>query len=471
VANGSFCVDENARDLFAALNDFRTKGKNSTYYTAFKAACDEVALNGSWTTSNKTVKVTTTKATAAAALSYVNAATAVTTPLNWSIGLSAAGQSLYDSWAKTGTQGLTDSSNQSSVARAKNFGDLGTSGLAEFATYMTISYFSVQDALTALIIGEGDASGTVRTNLFDSKNTVASCFNAFNGNPNKYMIEAQFARTFTDASTINSACTLLQNFGGSLCDQTGRAKDFYNAINSIRTNPNPITNALFAAKLAEWQAGFGTTKAGQTSFPMTVDINDVAGTETVATTEGKTRLDALIVALKAQAALKPLAWSAGLQYASKDWIDLVVGASDISLTAGSGTTKTRSDKYGTVATGGKDVYQVMTNKYDFNALNAVIYLLVSDGKKSSSYPDNAAILSKDYTQMATAYALSTKLASTTIYTANFADAKYTHKAGVACTTAATSTTTTTTTVGTPTGASDLLLVSASTFAVLVSALF
>jgi len=45
-------------------------------------------------------------------------------------------------------------------------------------------------------------------------------------------------------------------FGGSLCDQTGSAKDFYNAINSIRTNPNKVTNELFSAQLTAWQEGF-----------------------------------------------------------------------------------------------------------------------------------------------------------------------------------------------------------------------
>jgi len=30
------------------------------------------------------------------------------------------------------------------------------------------------------LIGEGDTAAIVRTNLFDAKNTVASCFNGFN---------------------------------------------------------------------------------------------------------------------------------------------------------------------------------------------------------------------------------------------------------------------------------------------------
>ena len=32
-ANGSFCVDEAARDLLTAINDLRAKGTSSTYYT------------------------------------------------------------------------------------------------------------------------------------------------------------------------------------------------------------------------------------------------------------------------------------------------------------------------------------------------------------------------------------------------------------------------------------------------------
>jgi len=80
-------------------------------------------------------------------------------------------------------------------------------------------------------------------------------------------------------------------------------------------------------------------------------------------------------------------------------------------------------------------------------------------------------LSKDFTQVATNYALSTKLTDTTIYTANFADAKFTAKSGVSCSNAGTSTSTGTTTTPGTTGASELLFVGATTFAALVSALF
>jgi len=387
VANGSFCVDENARDLFTALNDLRTKGTKSTYYTGFKTACTSVATDGTWTTSSG-AKITTTKATAAAALDYVTKQPAVATPLNWSSGLAAAGQKLFDSWFSTGTQGLSDSSGQSSTARAGNYGSLGTSSLAEFGTYAELEYFSVQDAVNALLIAEGDAAGIVRTNLFDSKNTVASTFNGFKdpataNDKRKYFIEFQTARTFTNNANINSQCTVTQNFGGSLCDQTGKSKDFYNAINSIRTNPNTTTNALFKTQLAAWVAGFASSGASSNAqTPMKVNINDDAAIETVNTTEGKTAVDGLITALNAQAtagALKPLAWSAALQNAGKDWIDAVVGSSTIATTVNGTTTASRAAKYGTIATGGAAVYQAIIGQYDFNGLNAVIYLLVDDG--------------------------------------------------------------------------------------------
>jgi hypothetical protein len=41
----------------------------------------------------------------------------------------------------------------------------------------------------------------------------------------------------------------------------------------------------------------------------------------------------------------------------------------------------RAAKYGDITAGGKDVYQAIVVQYEFNALNAVIYLLVNDGKK------------------------------------------------------------------------------------------
>ena len=52
VANGTFCVDQNARDIFNALNDLRVNGVSSVYYTKFKTACDEVAANSKWTNSS-----------------------------------------------------------------------------------------------------------------------------------------------------------------------------------------------------------------------------------------------------------------------------------------------------------------------------------------------------------------------------------------------------------------------------------
>lgn len=204
---------------------------------------------------------------------------------------------------------------------------------------------------------------------------------------------------------------------------------------------------------------------------MKVNVNDDAAIETVNTTEGKTAVDGLITALNGTTALKPLAWSAALQNAGKDWIDAVVGSSTIATTVNGSTTASRAAKYGTVGTGGAAVYQSIIGQYDFNGLNAVIYLLVDDGNSKTNRPNRAAILSKDYTQAATSYAASTKLASTSIYSVNFADSKFTANSGISCSNSGTSANTGgSTTTGTK-GASELLFVGATTFAALVSALF
>jgi uncharacterized protein YkwD len=115
---------------------------------------------------------------------------------------------------------------------------------------------------------------------------------------------------------------------------------------------------------------------------MKVNINDEATVETVNTTEGKTAVDELLTALGKTTALKALAWSPALQNAGKDWIDAVVGESSISTNVNGTTTASRAAKYGTIATGGKDVYQAIVSQYSFNGLNAVIQLLVNDGKKA-----------------------------------------------------------------------------------------
>jgi hypothetical protein len=115
---------------------------------------------------------------------------------------------------------------------------------------------------------------------------------------------------------------------------------------------------------------------------MKVNINDEATVESISTTEGKTAVDELITALGSQAALKALAWSPALQNAGKDWIDAVLNEDAPTATINGSTTASRAAKYGDIATGGKDVYQAIVAKFNFNALNAVIYLLVDDGKKA-----------------------------------------------------------------------------------------
>jgi len=250
VANGTFCVDQNARDLFAALNDLRMKGKASSYYTAFKAACDSVSANGYWTTSYGDRVNLSNRAYAASALSTFDTKTAVSTGLSWSPGLAAAGQFLFNSWTQSGARGLIDANGGTSTARAQTYGELGNSSHVEYVTYAAVEFWSIQDAVNAMLIADGDPNAVVMTNLFDYRNTVAV---AFKGNAdigtdgNTFMMEFQAAKSYVEKSTTNTACTITQNFGGFLCDQVGKAKDLFNAINSVRTDPNPETNAWFGS--------------------------------------------------------------------------------------------------------------------------------------------------------------------------------------------------------------------------------
>ena len=105
--------------------------------------------------------------------------TPVPAPLAWNAGLAAAGQTLFDSWEATGVRGLVDKLGGDTQSRAWTHGTLNTSSLAEYATYVTVTSWTYQDALNALIIADGDSYGVVRTSLFDPKNTQASCFNGF----------------------------------------------------------------------------------------------------------------------------------------------------------------------------------------------------------------------------------------------------------------------------------------------------
>jgi hypothetical protein len=103
-------------------------------------------------------------------------------------------------------------------------------------------------------------------------------------------------------------------------------------------------------------------------------------------------------------------------------------------------------------------------------LNAAIFLLVDDGNKSTSRPNQANMLSSTFTQMGVGYL---KKASQTIYTVNYADARYVPKASVSC--VATSTTllsqSTNSVTAAPAGAHDLLTLGATTLVAVIAAFF
>jgi hypothetical protein len=257
-ANGSFCVDEAARDLFTAINDLRAKGTSSTYYTSFKTAADSVAANSYWT-SGTTQVTTVDKTYASKALTQLSAFTGGLGPLDWSIGLAAAVQDLYNDFYDNGTSSLNDSAGGNSTTRALAYGSLGSAASTEFAYIMTVASLPVADALTGLLIGEGDSAGAARNAILDAKKKVAAVVSSPNKKPatgssekQKYFIDIYVADSFTDSASVNKECAYGQNFGGGACDITGNAKDFFNAINSIRTNPSSTSNNLFSTVLASW---------------------------------------------------------------------------------------------------------------------------------------------------------------------------------------------------------------------------
>jgi len=379
-ANGSFCVDEGARDLLTAINDLRAKGKTSTYYTSFKTAADSIAANSYWTSG--TTQVTALSNTyAAAGLVQLNAFAGGLAPLEWSIGLAAAVQDLYNDFYDNGTSSLTDSNGGSSTTRALSYGSFGSAASAEFQYTMTVSSLPVADALTGLLIGEGDSAGAARNAILDATKKVAALVSAPNavvtGVSQKYFIDIYAADSFTDNTSVNTECSLVQNFGGGACDITGYAKDFFNAINSIRTNPSSTSNNLFATVLASWQSGAALAVANSTApVNLQTDGDGDGLTETYPMTEGKSAVDAAITAINGKTAQSAFAFNAGLYYSAKDFTDLVAATSgSISLSTSGTTTTSRAQKYGTVPTA--PTQSLVTGNY--NGVNAVVYLLVDDG--------------------------------------------------------------------------------------------
>lgn len=149
-----------------------------------------------------------------------------------------------------------------------------------------------------MLIADGDPNAVVLTNLFDYRNTVAVAFKGnadIGSNGNTFMMEFQAAKSYVLNSTTNASCTITQNFGGFLCDQAGKAKDLFNAINSVRMDPNPETNFWFGTQIKKWQSGFQTSNTGGTSqIPMTLTDPDTGTNSIVNTSEGKPCVDGAI---------------------------------------------------------------------------------------------------------------------------------------------------------------------------------
>ena len=85
--------------------------------------------------------------------------------LNWSSGLAAAGQLLFDDFNTKGTTSLNDSQGRSSNARAQIYGTTGSAALTEYAVALTTATWGTQDAVNILLFGDTNT----RRNIIDAK--------------------------------------------------------------------------------------------------------------------------------------------------------------------------------------------------------------------------------------------------------------------------------------------------------------
>lgn len=312
-------------------------------------------------------------------------------PLDWSIGLAASVQDLYNDFYDNGTSSLTDSQGGTSTTRALAYGSFGSAASVEYQYSLTVNALPVADALTGLLLGEGDSAGAARNAILDATKKVAAVVAAPSqvkaGEALKYFIDIYAADAFTDNTSINTACSITQNFGGGACDITGNAKDFFNAINSIRSNPSSTANNLFASVLNSWQSGAALAAANSSApVTLTTDGDGDGLNESYQMTEGKSAVDAAITAVNGKTAQAPFAFNAGLFYSAKDFTDLVASTSGAISPSVSGTTTTsRAQKYGTVPT--VPTQSIVTGNY--NGVNAVVYLLVDDGNNGARLNQDA----------------------------------------------------------------------------------
>lgn len=389
-------------------------------------AADSVAANGYWTSG--TTQVNTADATYAA-----NAKTALAAfaggldAMNWSIGLAASVQDLYNDFYDNGTESLTDSNGKTSATRALEYGSFGTGASREFAYYISVSSLPTSDALIGLLIGEGDSSGAARNAILSASDREVALVALPNSAGNKFMVDIYAAESFTDKAAVNAACGVTQNFGGGACDITGKSKDFFNALNSIRVNPSTTTNNLFKTQLTSWQSGATLANANSSAPVNLVTDGDGDGVnETYTMSEGKAAVDSAITTINSKSAQSPFAFNAGLYYSAKDWTDLVAGQStSLSLATSGTTTNTRADKYGTVTT-------TLTQSFvagNWDAVNAVVYLLVDDGNAGARL-NQEAIFDATNTMIGVSHVSSTTY--TDIYTVVYSG-DYATDANVSCT--------------------------------------
>lgn len=199
---------------------------------------------------------------------------------------------------------------------------------------------SAIDIVQALLINDGDENTVARSAIVDSTYTrMAISITQHPSTPAKYLVDAVFAKTFTNGASI-PACQVTRDFGGDYCDPSDYEKNVFIYMNTIRTDPT-----AFDTTFDDIIAAFVPVLS--TSLDCNYDFNGDEST-TLRTfsnkSSGVTSAKDTVSGTTAVAALK---WSPGLYISAQDHTKDMASLTAVTDTGSDASTPTsRAALYG-----------------------------------------------------------------------------------------------------------------------------
>jgi uncharacterized protein YkwD len=345
--------------------------------------------------------------------SYLTAAVAAVTDMSaaidaftWAEGLANATQDVSDDYTATGNTSVTGTDGSSTNLRANTYGSW-TGGIVEYIFEIeTSGSLSAIDIVQALLISDGDDNVVARAAIVDSSyERMAISVTPHASEDNKYLVDAVFAKTYTNGAEI-PRCKVTRDFGGDYCDPTDYEKNVFIYLNAIRTDPTTYEATFDAIIAAFVPRGDNSLECNYAFNGETTELRTFSSKSS-----GVAAAKATVSGTTAVAALK---WSPGLYISAQEH---VADMKDKSAVTDAGSDESTPTSRGALY-GEGTVYETnIINDYD--EMFVIMHALIGD---SDSGTARNTMLKDTYTQVGVAQ--SAHDVYTSLTTINYADDTY-----------------------------------------------